>query len=48
VIVVESTPVNGPLAVRKVTKAAILGIRGMGAREAKAKLGEMKPSKKAS
>jgi DNA-binding XRE family transcriptional regulator len=29
---------SGPLAVRKVTKAAILGIRGIGAREAKAKL----------
>ena len=38
---------NGPLAVRKVTRAAILAIRGIGAREAKAKLeaiGEKKGS----
>ena len=37
---------QGALAVRKVTKAAILGIRGLGAREAKAKLAEMGALKK--
>lgn len=38
---------SGPLAVRKVTRAAILAIRSMRAREAKAKLGEMKAGKNA-
>jgi hypothetical protein len=41
--VVNMEKKNGPLAVRKVTKASILGIRGMGAREAKARIKEMKP-----
>lgn len=40
--VVNMEKKNGPLSVRKVTRAAILGIRGMGAREAKAKLEEMR------
>jgi DNA-binding XRE family transcriptional regulator len=37
---------NGPLAVRKVTRAAILAIRGMGAREARTKLRKMNLEKK--
>ncbi|MFO7534442.1 MAG: hypothetical protein R6X19_01940 [Kiritimatiellia bacterium] len=37
---------NGTLAVRNVTRAAILAIRGMGARAAKAKLDEMGTVKK--
>jgi DNA-binding transcriptional regulator YiaG len=44
--VVNMEKKNGPLAVRKVTRAAILAIRGMGAREAKAKLDEMGAVKK--
>lgn len=36
--VVNMEKKQGPLAVRKVTRVAILAIRGMGAREAKAKL----------
>jgi DNA-binding transcriptional regulator YiaG len=38
---------QGALAVRNVTRAAILAIRGMGAREAKAKLAEWQVVKKA-
>ena len=37
---------DGPLRVRANTRAAILGIRDLGAREAKAKLAEMAPAKK--
>lgn len=37
---------SGALAVRKVTRAAILAIRGLGAREAKAKLAELQAAKK--
>lgn len=36
---------QGPLAVRKITKGSIPAIRGMGAREAKAKLAEMQDEK---
>ncbi len=43
--VVNMEKKSGPLAVRKITRAAILVIRGMGAREAKAKLAEMKAVK---
>lgn len=43
--VVNMEKKNGPLAVRKGTRAAILAIRGMGAREADAKLAEMKGEK---
>jgi DNA-binding transcriptional regulator YiaG len=44
--VVNMEKKSGPLAVRKVTRAAILGIRGMGAREAKAKLAEIGNSRR--
>lgn len=44
--VVNMEKKNGPLAVRKVTRAAILAIRGMGAREAKARLAEEPKVKK--
>jgi DNA-binding transcriptional regulator YiaG len=44
--VVNMEKKSGPLAVRKVTREAILAIRGMGARDAKAKLAEMKPVKR--
>lgn len=44
--VVNMEKKQGPLAVRKVTRAAILAIRGIGAREAKAKLAEMGAVKK--
>ena len=44
--VVNMEKKSGPLAVRKVTHAAILAIRGMGARDAQAKLAEIKPVKK--
>jgi DNA-binding transcriptional regulator YiaG len=44
--VVNMEKKNGPLAVRKVTRASILAIRGMGAREAKVKLDEMGAKKK--
>jgi DNA-binding XRE family transcriptional regulator len=45
--VVNMEKKNGPLAVRKVTRAAIVAIRGLGARAAKAKLAEMPAVKKA-
>ena len=38
---------NGPIRVRQTTKAAILGVRDFGSREAKAKLAEMVVVKKA-
>ncbi len=44
--VVNMEKKDGPLAVRKATRAAILAIRGMGAREAKARLAEIHPLKK--
>ena len=40
--VVNMEKKQGPLAVRKVTKGSILAIRGMGAREAKKKLEEIR------
>jgi DNA-binding transcriptional regulator YiaG len=44
--VVNMEKKSGPLAVRKGTRLAILAVRGMGAREAKAKLAEIKVAKK--
>jgi DNA-binding XRE family transcriptional regulator len=44
--VVNMEKKSGPLAVRKVTRTAILAIRGMGAREAKARLAELQSVKK--
>jgi len=44
--VVNMEKKQGPLAVLKVTRVSILGIRGMGAREAKAKLNQMGAVKK--
>ena len=44
--VVNMEKKQGPLAVRKVTRAAILAVRGMGAREAKIKLDEKGAVKK--
>lgn len=46
--VVNMEKKNGPLAVRKFTKAAIVAVREMGAREARAKLGGEGAVKKAS
>jgi DNA-binding transcriptional regulator YiaG len=43
--VVNMEKKNGPLAVRKVTRAALLAIRGMGARDAKVKLAGMQETK---
>ncbi len=40
--VVNMEKKQGPLAVRKVTRGAILAIRGIGAREAKARIKDMK------
>ena len=45
VYVWESKP--GMLRLREATKAALMAVRGLGAREAKAKLAEMTPAKKA-
>jgi DNA-binding transcriptional regulator YiaG len=46
--VVNMEKKKGPLAVRKITRGSILAIRGIGAREAKARLSGMKARGKAS
>jgi DNA-binding transcriptional regulator YiaG len=45
--VVNMEKKSGPLAVRKVTRAAILAIRGIGAREAQSRLAEIRATRKA-